>query len=101
MGHCLGLRLPTVPRSSTSVSLLHTTYFARCCILACHFATLKRTSFNWMVRFAHNAQGCAWNAFFYNPDDYAHFEDMTEEKLRVLEPHNARYGGRPRAKALM
>jgi hypothetical protein len=48
-----------------------------------------------------NAQGCAWSAFYYDPDDYAHYEDMTEEKLRVLEPPNARYGGRQRAKALM
>ena len=48
-----------------------------------------------------NAQGCAWSAFFYDPDDYAHYDDMTEEKLRVLEPPNARYGGRQRAKALM
>ena len=65
---------------------------------------------------------------FYDPDEYAHYPDMTEEKLRVLEPPNARYvseamvtalsivcssglahtwvcthfsqGGRPRAKAL-
>eukprot|EP01052_Picozoa_sp_SAG31_P033046 SAG31_NODE_3686_length_3988_cov_1.963487_3_plen_87_part_00 len=38
---------------------------------------------------------------FYDPDEYAHYEDMTEEKLHVLEPPNARYGGRPRAKSLM
>ena len=38
---------------------------------------------------ADNAQGCAWSADYYNPDDYAHYEDMTEEKLAVLEPPNA------------
>ena len=51
--------------------------------------------------YKYNAQGCAWNAMFYDPDEYAHYEDMTEEKLHVLEPPNARYGGRPRAKSLM
>ena len=87
----------------------------------------------------YNAQGCAWNAMFYDPDEFAHCpilprrggrapsafptvnrffdgpfewgrgalnsqqrrfparadEDMTEEKLRVLEPPNARCGGQP------
>ena len=38
---------------------------------------------------ADNAQGCAWSADFYDPDEYAHYEDMTEEKLAVLEPPNA------------
>lgn len=38
---------------------------------------------------------------FYDPDQYAHYDDMTLEKLSVLEPPNARYGGRQRAKALM
>lgn len=45
--------------------------------------------------YKYNPNGCAWSADFFDPADYAHYEDMTPERLAMLEPPNARYPGRP------
>ena len=42
----------------------------------------------------------SWSGEYFNPDDYAKYEDMTPDRLRMLEPPNARYRGRPMADSL-
>ena len=53
-------------------------------------ASTKRST----LFYKYNAQGCAWSADFYDPEEYAAYEDMTEERLSLLEPPNARYSTR-------
>jgi hypothetical protein len=50
--------------------------------------------------FKFNSEAGSWSGEYFDPDDYAKYEDMTPERLRLLEPPNARYGGRPLAKSL-
>lgn len=36
----------------------------------------------------------SWTADFFEPNDFAHYEDVTNRQLALLEPPNARYLGR-------
>jgi hypothetical protein len=62
------------------------------------FCDLSLTQFDVSARSPsdkYNAQGCAWSGDFFDPTDYERYEDMTAERLAMLEPPNARYPGRP------
>ena len=37
----------------------------------------------------------SWGAYYFDPDDYRHYPDITDRQLAILEPPNARYRGRP------
>ena len=38
--------------------------------------------------------GTSWTADYFNPEDYLHYDDMSDRQLALLEPPNARYIGR-------
>ena len=40
--------------------------------------------------YKYNANGSAWSANFFEPDDFKGYEDMDDVKLAMLEPPNAR-----------
>lgn len=37
-----------------------------------------------------NTNGSSWTRDYFDPADYAHYEDMDEDKLTILEPPYAR-----------
>ena len=37
----------------------------------------------------------SWGAYYFDPDDYRQYPDVTDRQLAILEPPNARYRGRP------
>jgi hypothetical protein len=39
--------------------------------------------------------GTTWSADFLQPKDFAHYEDMGDRRMAILEAPNARYSGRP------
>ncbi len=39
--------------------------------------------------------GTSWSGDYFNPDEFRKYPDIDDRKLAILEPPNARYGGRP------
>jgi hypothetical protein len=39
--------------------------------------------------------GTTWSADFLQPKDFAHYKDMGDRRMAILEAPNARYSGRP------
>ncbi|MGH3488129.1 MAG: phytanoyl-CoA dioxygenase family protein [Actinopolymorphaceae bacterium] len=56
-----------------------------------HGADERRTAF-----FKYSPAAVSWSASYYDADDYP---DLTERQRAILEPPNARYGGRTAARA--
>ena len=46
---------------------------------------------------ADNANGSAWSADFFDLSEFVDYEDMTEDRMAMLEGPNARYPNRPGA----
>ena len=47
------------------------------------------------IFYKYSPHSSSWGAYYFNPDDYRHYADITDRQLAILEPPNARYRGRP------
>ena len=47
------------------------------------------------VFYKFSPHGTTWSGDYFNPDDFRQYPDVDDRKLAILEPPNARYGGRP------
>ena len=59
--------------------------------------TLPRTAISERntVFYKYSPHHASWTSDYFDPDDFRQYDDMTDRKLSLLEPPNARYRGRP------